>query len=49
MYKVCPRLEGFNQDIFSIQGDDNPLSNYSFIQVIGFMNDKIRSTPLLTD
>jgi len=27
MYKVCPRLEGLNQDIFSIQGDDNPQSN----------------------
>lgn len=28
MYNVCPRLEGFNSDIFSIQGDDSPQSNH---------------------
>ena len=26
MYKVCPKLSGWNQDIFAIQGDENPLS-----------------------
>jgi pimeloyl-ACP methyl ester carboxylesterase len=26
MYSVCPRLQGFNQDIFAIQGDDSPQS-----------------------
>jgi len=27
IYKVCPRAEGLNNDIFYIQGDENPLSN----------------------
>ena len=26
MYSICPRLQGFNEDIFCIQEDDNPLS-----------------------
>ena len=29
MYSVCPRLMGWNQDIFAIQGDENPLSTHS--------------------
>jgi pimeloyl-ACP methyl ester carboxylesterase len=49
IYKVCPRLDGFNQDIFSIQGDDNPLSSYCLMQVIGFMRGKTISTRSLTD
>jgi pimeloyl-ACP methyl ester carboxylesterase len=35
MYTVCPRLSGFNEDIFSIQGDDNPLSTSPFTQTTG--------------
>ena len=26
MYSVCPRLQGFNEDIFCIQNDENPQS-----------------------
>jgi len=28
MQKVCPQLQGFHKDIFSIQGDENPLSTF---------------------
>ena len=31
MYSVCPRLQGFNQDIFAIQGDDSPQSTLLLI------------------
>ena len=26
MYTVCPRLQGMNEDVFAIQGDDNTQS-----------------------
>lgn len=45
MYSVCPRLQGFNEDIFSIQGDDNTQSTFSFIQTTGSTNVKMISTP----
>jgi pimeloyl-ACP methyl ester carboxylesterase len=36
MYKVCPKLVGMNQDIFTIQGDENPLSkNKMYIRPLG--------------
>jgi len=41
MYKVCPRLQGFNQDIFSIQGDDSPLSTTFSIQITGSTTPKL--------
>lgn len=28
MMKVCTQLKGFGEDIFAIQGDENPLSNH---------------------
>ena len=31
MYKVCPKLNGWNEDIFSIQDDENPQSNIGII------------------
>jgi len=30
MYSVCPRLQGYNQDIFAIQGDDSPHSHWLY-------------------
>ena len=36
MYKTCVHLKGFNKDIFSIQGDENPLSNSLFIKITGY-------------
>lgn len=45
MYKSCPRLEGFNQDIFSIQGDDNPLSTPPSTQATGSTSDPKPPTP----
>ena len=42
MYKICPRLAGFNEDIFSIQGDDNPQSTFPSIQTTGYTNVKMR-------
>ena len=45
MYKVCPRLAGFNEDIFSIQGDDNPLSIIIITKVIGFTSSKEKPIP----
>jgi hypothetical protein len=45
MYKVCPRLYGFNEDIFSIQGDDNPQSTHHAIKATGFTRDRKRPTP----
>ena len=47
MYKVCPRLAGFNEDIFSIQGDDNPQSTFPFIETTGCTSARRRSTPSL--
>ena len=34
MYKTCVHLKGFNKDIFSIQGDENPLSNNILIKTL---------------
>lgn len=45
MYKICPRLAGLNEDIFTIQGDDNPLSTSLPIKITGFTNWKIKLTP----
>lgn len=45
MYKVCPRLHGFNEDIFSIQGDDNPQSTPFSTQTTGSTSARTRSTP----
>lgn len=30
MMNVCPKLMGFNQDIFAIQGDQNPLNHWVY-------------------
>lgn len=30
MLKVCARLKGLNQDIFAIQGDENPLNHWMY-------------------
>lgn len=49
MYSICPRLQGFNQDIFGIQGDENPQSTKCFRKIIGFMKDKNKQTHLLTE
>jgi pimeloyl-ACP methyl ester carboxylesterase len=46
MYKVCPRLQGLNEDIFSIQGDDNPLSTHAFTQIIGSTSRREMPIPL---
>ena len=35
MYTVCPKLQGLNQDIFAIQGDDNPQSTSTLRQTTG--------------
>ena len=45
MYKVCPRLAGFNEDIFSIQGDDNPLSIIIITKAIGSTSSKEKLIP----
>ena len=49
MYSICPRLQGFNEDIFGIQGDDNPLSTSGIIKVTGFMKGKRQQTLLPTE
>ena len=30
MMKVCPRLGGFGEDIFTVQGDENPLNHWIY-------------------
>ena len=30
MMNVCPQLRGFNDDIFAIQGDQNPLNHWVY-------------------
>lgn len=30
MYKVCARVKGFGHDIFTIQGDENPLNHWVY-------------------
>lgn len=30
MIKVCPRVSGFGKDIFTIQGDENPLNHWIY-------------------
>lgn len=30
MYNTCIHLRGYNQDIFSIQGDENPLNHWIY-------------------
>lgn len=49
MYKVCPRLNGLNEDIFSIQGDDNPLSTSFPMKIIGSMSARMTKTPSLQE
>jgi hypothetical protein len=49
MYKVLTQLQGLNQDIFSIQGDDNPQSTVSLTQVTGSTNARRTATPSPTD
>lgn len=46
MYKACPRLHGLNEDIFSIQGDDSPLSILPSIQITGSTSWKENQIPL---
>ena len=41
MYNTCIHLKGYNKDIFSIQGDENPLSTNLIMKIIGFMSSKI--------
>lgn len=45
MYSVCPKLYGFNQDIFAIQGDDNTQSTHSLTQVTGYTRGRRPRTP----
>lgn len=42
MQKVCTQLQGFHHDIFSIQGDENPLSTKRVTQATGSTTTKIR-------
>lgn len=30
MMKVCPRLGGFGEDIFMVQGDENPFNHWIY-------------------
>ena len=30
MMNVCPKLQGFGEDIFSVQGDENPLNHWVY-------------------
>lgn len=48
MYSICPRLQGVNQDIFMIQGDDNPQSTSTLIQTTGFTKTAKESTHMPT-
>ena len=41
MYKVCPKLKGWNNDVFAIQGDENPLSTSPSMQTTGFTSAPI--------
>lgn len=50
MYKVCPRLAGYNEDVYNIPSDDNPQTSTSYvIQITGSTRDNRHQMPSLSE
>ena len=42
MYNICPRLQGYNEDIFCLENDENPQSIAFLTKITGSMKEKKR-------